>query len=203
MPPYYESAPHRGGLLDLTPHSTAPTELVGRLLDEHERVGLSDGQLRELLRVQAVYRRVQRGLEVKMVLLAEQLRVSPERLTPAGRADRLRLHRTRGSLFAQHGVNADIALAAVFAVLSGEQFRRLGAVYMADVDAMVETLAPVLVAAVTPRYALALDTADGLEEVDPGPPGQCELEDADRLDVVLTSPRAEADRGLQVLQGQA
>ncbi|WP_101831097.1 hypothetical protein [Frankia canadensis] len=84
MPPYYESAPHRGGLLDLAPRSTAPTDLIGRLLNEADRVGLTDEQIRMLLRVQRDYRAGQRALEAELALAAHEVRLTPEAL--AGRA---------------------------------------------------------------------------------------------------------------------
>jgi hypothetical protein len=192
--------------LDLTPRSFAPDELISRLLDEFVRVGLTDQQLHALLRVQAVYRRVQRGLGTKMALIVGQLRVNPERLTPAGRAQRLRLHHSYGSLITQQGVNADTALGAVFELLTREQLRRLGAAYMADVDEVLQTLGPVLAAAVAPTYALGTDTKDGLREFDPGPSEEFGVADADRLDLALAAviqPAGEAERGLPVLQGQA
>jgi hypothetical protein len=207
MPPFYENAPHRGGVLDVAPRSFAPDDLLGRLLDQFERLDLTDQQLRALLRVQALYRRVQAGLGTKMSLIVDQLRVSPEKLTSEGRARRQRLHRALGAAFAQQGVNADVALAEVFGLLTREQLRRLGEAYMADVDERLQTLAPVLVAAVSPTYALARDTEDGLREVDPDPdPREFEVAESDRFDLVLAREQAGAGaavRGLPVLQGQS
>jgi hypothetical protein len=207
MPPFYENAPHRGGALDLTPRSFAPDDLLSRLLDEFDRLALTDQQLRALLRVQALYRQVQAGLGTKMSLIIEQLRVSPEKLTSEGRARRKRLHRALGAAHTQQGLNADIALAEVFEVLTREQLRRLGEAYMADVDARLQKLAPVLVAAVSPTYALATDTEDGLREVDPDPdPGEFEVAESDFFDLALARDQTGAGatvRDLPVLQGQS
>jgi len=79
MPPYYESAPHRGGLLDLAPRSTAPTDLIGRLLDEADRVGLTDEQIRMLLRVQRDYRAALHVLDVELALAAHEERLTRRR----------------------------------------------------------------------------------------------------------------------------
>ncbi|SNQ47207.1 hypothetical protein FRACA_1770009 [Frankia canadensis] len=207
MPPYYEVAPHRGGLFDPTPRCTAPEDLLGQLLDNADEVDLSDRQIRQLLAVQARYRRVQHGLAVKLMVSAEQVRLTPESLTPTAMEHRRQVHEARGALFAQHGINGDVALAAVFRILTAEQIDTLMTVVTADVKAMLRQVAPVLVTAVAPLYTLVATTRAGLREVDPGDPREMRVEDDDRLELWLVNEAASdgepsPTRSVPVLQGQ-
>jgi hypothetical protein len=170
MPPFYESAPHRGGLLDLAPRSMAPTDLIGRLLDEADRVGLSDEQIRMLLRVQRDYRAGQRALDAELALAAHEVRLTPEALAPQRQEARRAVFRRRGELFAQREIAADEAIVTVFELLTDEQAAALMGVYGEEVSATLSVLAPMLVAALGPRYTLLADDGDGPREVAPDGP---------------------------------
>ncbi|WP_133056983.1 hypothetical protein [Frankia sp. KB5] len=167
MPPFFEVAPHRGGLLDLAPRSVAPSDLIGRLLDEADRVGLTDEQIRMLLRVQRDYRAALHALDVEMALAAHEVRLTPEALAPQRQEERRVVFQRRGELFAHREIVADEAIVTVFELLTDAQAAALMAVYGEEVTATLTALAPMLVAALGPRYTLMADDGDGPREVAP------------------------------------
>ncbi len=155
MPPFNDRKyPHRGGVLDLTPRTTAPEEPAARILENFEELGLSDETLRVVLRLSATYRRRRRSIEQQMARLAHELRTTPESLTDEGLTAREPLHQKYAELFGELGLHGDEYVALVMGALSEPEQLRLMEIYSAEMRDELEALGPVIKDAVAPRFGL-------------------------------------------------
>ncbi len=155
MPPFDDKkAPHRAGVLDLTPRTTAPEEPAARILENFEELGLADEQLRVVLRLSATYHRRRRALEQQMAGLAHELRTTPESLTDEGLVAREPLHKRYAALFGELGILGDEYVALVMGALSETQQATLMELYITEIRDELGALGPVIQEAVAPRFAL-------------------------------------------------
>ncbi|WP_256789052.1 hypothetical protein [Frankia sp. AvcI1] len=164
MPPFNDKmAPHRAGVLDLSPRTTAPEEPAGRVLECFEELGLSNETIRVVLGLSATYRRRRRAIERQMAGLAHELRTMPESLTDEGLVAREPLHARYAALFGELGMLGDEYVALVMGALSETEQLNLMELYAAEIRDELEALGVVIQDAVAPRFGLV-----GLDE----PPGE-------------------------------
>ncbi|KQC37888.1 hypothetical protein [Frankia sp. ACN1ag] len=147
--------------MDLTPETTAPTELLGRVLDHHGRLVLTADQIVTLLNLQAEYRRGRRDIELDMALAAHTVAVTPEALTPEGLKARQVVYGQRGGSLAALEARGDEYIAKVMAVLTAQQTDTLMEIYVEERRDHLEKMTRVLINAVGPRFVLAEPDPDG------------------------------------------
>ncbi|MCM3920315.1 hypothetical protein ND748_01245 [Frankia sp. AiPs1] len=161
MPPNYSMRPHDTGIFDQTVETTAPTELLGRVLDHHARLALTADQIVSLLNLQAEYRRGRRDIELDMALAAHAVAVTPEALTADGREARKVVYGQRGGYLAALEARGDEYIAKVMAVLTAAQVDTLMEIYVEERRDHLEKMTQILADAVGPRFVLAEPDPDG------------------------------------------
>ncbi|MCM3884311.1 hypothetical protein [Frankia sp. R82] len=169
MPPFFEAAPYRAGLLDLELHSLAPESVADRALFYHRELSLDLDDLRALLDLQADYRRKLRRGRIEFALAGHQVRPTAQPFPPPSEAA---AHlKTRAALFFQEEDRVPTYIELVRMALGEDRWNQLVGLYVEDTRRELELLAPVIAAAVAPAFTL--HSSDG-EIVDPNgdPPEQ-------------------------------
>ncbi|WP_261568984.1 hypothetical protein [Frankia gtarii] len=154
MPPNYSTRPHDAGIFDQTPETTAPTELLSRVLDHHARLAVTADQIVTLLNLQAEYRRGRKDIELDMALAPHAVAVTPAALTPDGRQARQVVYGQRGGYPAALETRGDEYIAKVMAVLTAAQVDTLMEIYVEERRDHLEKITQILADVVGPRFVL-------------------------------------------------
>ncbi len=152
MPPFFENASYRLGLLDLEPRSIAPDSIVERVLSHHRELRLEPDELRALLDLQNDFRREQRNGAHEFTLAGHRVRPTAQ---PGVPASEVATHlETRAALFLQAEVRTLEYTERVQEVLGEGRWSRLVALYEEETRRELERLGPAIAAAVEPVYSL-------------------------------------------------
>jgi hypothetical protein len=142
-----------GYLIDVRAESVAAEgALWTRALAHHDQVGLSDGQIRQLLDLSREYHAAQQAVRLRMAVLGEQVEQKGGRLDSEALAVRKPLLDERAELF-----RVDEELFFTFAargqeLLTDEQLEVISDVYHSEKDEGLSALAVSLDRAVGPNF---------------------------------------------------
>ncbi len=137
-----------GFAFDLSVASRTPAGIMATVLAHHGRVGLSEGQLRALLDIDARYRKRRLDLALEFARLRAHGEVGTDRLDDVTLAAKREVVRRQAEIFVEHQMSYLEFTAEAQALLDDEQLDRARELLMEERSAAFEVLGPLTTRAI-------------------------------------------------------